>query len=134
MKTALIYEKATLLVMVLVCALFAGCGMGEEDEGWRTSKSVDGAADHLSDAFVDSNNNLKKHAKDASEAMRKKKYRSALISLQEIKLSGEVGSAKEGMAVRDSLVNLEEELIYAIENGDPNAQKTYDLLKKINRN
>ena len=69
-----------------------------------------------------------------SNAMHKKKYRTALISLQEIKLSGEVGSAKEGMAVRDSLVNLEEELIYAIENGDKNAQKTYDLLKRVNRN
>jgi hypothetical protein len=117
-----------------VCVLWMGCGMGEKDEGWRTSDSVDGAADHLSDAFNDSSDNLKKHAKEASNAMHKKKYRTALISLQEIKLSGEVGSAKEGMAVRDSLVNLEEELIYAIENGDKNAQKTYDLLKRVNRN
>ena len=76
--------------------------MGEKDEGWRTSDSVDGAADHLSDAFNESSNNLKKHANEASKAMQKKKYRSALISLQEIKLSGEVESAKEGMAVRDS--------------------------------
>ena len=121
-------------ILTGVCVLWMGCGMGEKDEGWRTSDSVDGAADHLSDAFNDSSDNLKKHAKEASNAMHKKKYRTALISLQEIKLSGEVGSAKEGMAVRDSLVNLEEELIYAIENGDKNAQKTYDLLKRVNRN
>ena len=73
-------------------------------------------------------------AKAASEAMRKKKYRDALISLQEIKLSGKVKDVNEGIAVRDSLINLEQELIYAMEDGDPNAAKAYQLLKRVNQN
>jgi len=121
------------MLVLLLSAVLSGCG-GGEDGGLQSSKSVDGAADHLADAFSDSNAALKKHAKEASDAMRKKKYRTALISIQEIKLSGQVSSVKEGAAVRDSLVNLEEELIYAIEDGDPNAAKTYELLKRINRN
>jgi len=134
MKRAKTPGEISVFILIAACAFLMGCGTGEKDEGWRTSDSVDGAANHLNDAFADSSSNLKKHATEASNAMQKKKYRSALISLQEIKLSGEVESAKEGMAVRDSLVNLEEELIYAIENGDKNAQKTYDLLKRVNRN
>lgn len=134
MKRAKTLGEISVFILIAACAFLMGCGKGEKDEGWRTSDSVDGAANHLNDAFADSSSNLKKHATEASNAMQKKKYRSALISLQEIKLSGEVESAKEGMAVRDSLVNLEEELIYAIENGDKNAQKTYDLLKRVNRN
>ena len=66
--------------------------------------------------------------------MRKKKYRDALISLQEIKLSGKVKDVNEGIAVRDSLINLEQELIYAMEDGDPNAAKAYQLLKRVNQN
>lgn len=66
--------------------------------------------------------------------MRKKKYRDALIALQEIKQSGKVKDVNEGIAVRDSLINLEQELIYAMEDGDPNAEKAYQLLKRVNRN
>ena len=60
--------------------------------------------------------------------------RDALISLQEIKLSGKVKDVNEGIAVRDSLINLEQELIYAMEDGDPNAAKAYQLLKRVNQN
>lgn len=120
-------------VVMLVCVLWVGCG--DSDDGkLHSSKSVDEAADYLGDAFSDSNAKLKGHAKEASEHMKKKRYRKALISIQEIKLSGEVSTMQEGAAVRDSLVNLEEELIYAIESGDKNAQAAYDLLKRVNRN
>jgi len=32
------------------------------------------------------------------------------------------------------LINLEQELIYAMEDGDPNAAKAYQLLKRVNQN
>lgn len=131
-----------LLNMKIPCAwilsilLFAlpGCGDGSDDGGIRNSQNVEGAADHLSEAFANSDSALQKHAKSASEAMRKKKYRDALIALQEIKQSGKVKDVNEGIAVRDSLINLEQELIYAMEDGDPNAEKAYQLLKRVNRN
>lgn len=118
---------------VIFCVWPVGCG--DSDDGkLHSSESVDEAADYLSDAFSDANAKLKGHAVEASEHMKKKRYRKALISIQEIKLSGQVSTVKEGAAVRDSLVNLEEELIYAIESGDKNAQQAYDLLKRVNRN
>jgi len=118
---------------VILCLWGVGCG--DSDDGkLHSSKSVDEAADYLSDAFSGSNAKLQGHAKEASEHMKKKRYRKALISIQEIKLSGEVSTMKEGAAVRDSLINLEEELIYAIQSGDKNAQQAYDLLKRVNRN
>ena len=109
------------------------CGGDGDDGRIRNSQNVDGAADHLSEAFAGSDSALQKHAKAASEAMRKK-TRDALISLQEIKLSGKVKDVNEGIAVRDSLINLEQELIYAMEDGDPNAAKAYQLLKRVNQN
>ncbi len=128
-----IKQWAGYCVAVLLCVWAVGCG--DSDDGkLHSSKSVDEAADYLGDAFSNSNAKLKGHAKEASEHMKKKRYRKALISIQEIKLSGEVSTMQEGAAVRDSLVNLEEELIYAIESGDKNAQAAYDLLKRVNRN
>ena len=73
MKRAETLKAINFYILTGVCVLWMGCGMGEKDEGWRTSDSVDGAADHLSDAFDESSNNLKKHAKEASNAMHKKK-------------------------------------------------------------
>ena len=119
---------------ILSIAFFSACGGDGDDGRIRNSQNVDGAADHLSEAFAGSDSSLQKHAKAASEAMRKKKYRDALISLQEIKLSGKVKDVNEGIAVRDSLINLEQELIYAMEDGDPNAAKAYQLLKRVNLN
>lgn len=120
-------------VAILLCFWAVGCG--DSDDGkLHSSESVDEAADYLSDSFANSNSKLKKHARDASENMKKKKYRAALISIQEIKLSGEVSTLQEGAAVRDSLINLEEELIYAIQSGDKNAQQAYNLLKRVNQN
>ena len=120
--------------LILSIAFLSACGGDGDDGRIRNSQNVDGAADHLSEAFAGSDSALQKHAKAASEAMRKKKYRDALISLQEIKLSGKVKDVNEGIAVRDSLINLEQELIYAMEDGDPNAAKAYQLLKRVNQN
>jgi hypothetical protein len=122
------------LLSLSIFLLMAGCDADGDSGSLRNSQSVDGAADHLTDAFDGSSAKLKKHAQAASDAMRKKKYKSALISIQEIKLSGQVGSVSEGVAVRDSLINLEQELIGAMEDGDPNAAKSYQLLKRINQN
>ncbi|MBT5927739.1 MAG: hypothetical protein HOH33_14085 [Verrucomicrobia bacterium] len=131
LKAISIFKRHVSLTLLM---LAMGCGGGSEGGGLRNSKTVEGAADHLVEAFDGSSVQLKKHARSASESMRKGKYRAALISIQEIKLSGEVAHFEEGAAVRDSLVNLEEELIYGMENGDPNAAKTYELLKRVNRN
>lgn len=127
------YSKIKLLGICLFLSV-AMVGCGESDDGLlRQSKSVDGAADHLSDAFKGADSESLKNAGIASAAIKKGQFQKALYAIETIKAKPDV-SFDQGVAINDSLINLERELIYRVEDGDPKAIAAYELLKRINRN
>lgn len=70
----------------------------------------------------------------ASEALREGNYEKAVVALQTTRQSATPLTFDQGMAVQNSLISLEQHLINAAANGDANAQRAYDLLKKSKRN
>jgi hypothetical protein len=69
----------------------------------------------------------------ASSALREGEYEKAVVALQVSRSSPNL-TVDQGMAVHNSMVALEANLIQAAANGDANAQRAYDLLKKSKRN
>ena len=119
-------------ITLFVSLLLVACG--DTDDGHiRTSKSPEAAADHLSDAFSGADSDSMKNASIASKAIKKGQFQKALYAIETIKAKPDV-SFDQGVAINDSLVNLERELIYRAEDGDKKAIAAYELLKRINRN
>ncbi len=110
----------------------AACG-GSDDGNIRTSKTPEAAADHLSEAFAGADSDSMKHADIASKAIKKGQFQKALYAIETIKAKPDV-NFDQGVAINDSLINLEQELIYRAEDGDKKAIAAYELLKRINRN
>lgn len=116
-----------------ILASLALIGCGSDDGAIRHSSDPQEAADHLSDAFAGADAEARKTAGIASDAIKKGQYQKALYAIETIKKRPDV-NFDQGVAVRDSLVNLEEELIYRMRDGDPKAKQAYQLLKRINQN
>ncbi len=117
---------------LIIALVVIGCG-GSDDGLLRTSSNPEEAADHLSDAFDGADQDSQKNASIASQAIKKGQFQKALYAIETIKAKPDV-SFDQGVAINDSLVNLERELIYRVEDGDPKAIAAYELLKRINRN
>lgn len=122
----------TVLSTTAICGLLVACG-SSDDGHIRKSSTPEGAADHLTDAFADADAATRKNANIASEAIKKGQFQKALVAIETIKKQPEA-TFDQGVAVNDSLVNLERELIYRAEDGDKKAIQAYELLKRINRN
>ena len=123
---------ATTLGAVVLSGILMGCG-ASDDGSIRQSTSSEGAADHLADAFANADSESKKNAGIASEAIRKGQFQKALYAIETIKKKPDV-DFDQGVAINDSLVNLERELIYRAEDGDKKAIAAYELLQRLHRN
>lgn len=111
--------------------LASGCG-GSGD-GASAPVTPKQAAAQIDDAFTSAEPELKQNMHAASEALREGQFEKAVVALQVTRGSTNL-SLDQGMAVHNSLVALEQNLINAAANGDANAQRAYDLLKRSKRN
>ncbi len=91
------------------------------------------AAAKMDDSFANADASTKKNVTAASEAMKRGEYEKAIVSLQNVRGSQNL-TMQQGMAVQRSVVSMESELISAMEAGDENARRAYQLLKQMNRN
>lgn len=125
------------LLAALCCTLLVS-GCGREDpapqKGSRSAASAKPkeAAAQLETVFASAPVEAKDNANIASEALRVADYEKAVVSLQVIKEQGNL-TLDQGMAIHNSMVSLESKLITAIAQGDENAKRAYDLLKKSKR-
>ena len=117
---------STALLLVL-----AGCSKSPGNDV-PTASTPKAAASQLDQVFTSANVEVKNDAKVASEALRTADYEKAIESLQALKARQNL-TFEQGMAVYNSTVSLEGRLIAAMEAGDPNAKRAYDLLKKSRR-
>ncbi len=120
--------------LFLALLILAGCGKPEGDQSVTATppKPVE-AATQLQKAFVTANPEIKSTADTASAAMEAANYEQAIQSLQVIKARQNL-TIEQGMAVYNSERSLEARLIAAMEAGDPNAKRAYEMLKKTRRN
>jgi hypothetical protein len=119
------------LSAVLILVL-GGCSKSDGDSGKITTTTPKEAASQLERAFANSNPDAKKNADIVSEALRKGDYEKAVVSLQAIR-SGSNITLEQGVAIHGSVVALEGKLVTAMESGDENAKKAYELLKQFKR-
>jgi len=121
---------------LLVCLglVTGGCSKSEKASvPTATPPEPKEAATQLQQAFVSSAPEIKQTATVASQAMQTANYEQAIQSLQTIKARENL-TVEQGMAVYNSERALEARLINAMMNGDPNAKRAYEQLKKSRRN
>lgn len=104
-------------------------GPGSEDFTPATPKQ---AAAQVEQVFQQAQPEIKQAAVTAADAMRTGDFERAVVSLEVIR-HREGLTLQQGMAIHNSMVNLEAQLINRIEAGDANAKRAYELLKKSKR-
>ena len=121
-----------MLAAVLVLQFFWGCSKSRE-EIIPTAKTPEQAASGLDKTFAGAPPAVKENVTAVSEALRKRDYEKAVVTLHSVQQAPGI-TLQQGMAIHDSSVLLERELINAIERGDPRAKAAYELLKRSRRN
>jgi len=109
-----------------------GCSKSTSDSGVTVSSPKE-AASQIQEAFANANAEVKNNAEVASQALRTADYEKAIQSLEAMKARQNL-TFEQGMAVHNSMISLEARLIAAMDSGDPNAKRAYELLKKSRRN
>ena len=116
--------------IVLLPALLCGCGGGGDEAEVMTPAE---AAGHLDEAFAGAEPEVQQTLQVATEALREGHYEQAVVALEVTRGSTNL-TLEQGMAVHESMVALEQNLLNAAAAGDVNARRAYDLLKKAKRN
>lgn len=111
--------------------LLTGCGKG--DSGAIEVTTPKEAASTLEQAFHQAPDPVQDEVHQVSEAMRRGEYDRAVMSLQAVKEQSNV-TLEQGMAVHGAMVSMEAQLIQAIQSGDQNAARAYELLRALKRN
>jgi hypothetical protein len=122
-------------MLVTLMALSGGCSKSSDAENVPTAAppKPPEAASQLQEAFVSAPPEVKQSAQAASEALRTANYEQAVQSLQTMRVRQGL-TPEQGMAIYNSQRSLEARLIAAMEAGDPNAKRAYEMLKKSRRN
>jgi hypothetical protein len=121
------------VVGTVALVFLQGCGKSDQATGAAVPRNPQEAASQLQTVFAKAAPDLKQTADTASNAMRKGDYERAVVALQVIR-SGTNVSFEQGLAVHNSVVAMERQLINAAEAGDQNAKRAYKILKELKRN
>lgn len=113
-----------------VLLLVPGCG--QRDDGRIEAATPKEAASSLDKAFQDAPAPVQDSVHLVSDAMRRGEYDQAVLSLQAVKEQSSV-TLDQGMAVHGAIVSMESQLIQAIQAGDANAARAYELLRAMKR-
>lgn len=118
------------LACAAALALAAGCGKSGEDAAVLTPVQ---AARSLDEHFAEAPPEVRQTVRVASEALREGNAEKAVVALQTARTQPTL-TLDQGLAVHNSLVALEHQLIAAADAGDENAKRAYELLKRLKRN
>lgn len=120
--------------MIVLALGLTACG-SKTDDGGAAAQPLQPkqAATQLQQAFVGSTPEVKTTVETASEALRKAEYETAVQSLYAVRARPNL-TLEQGIAIHNSMVSLEANLIRGVESGDPNAKRAYETLKKLRRN
>lgn len=123
------WRQSDLSLCALTFALaLSGCGKSDDDAA--PPRNTKEAASQLQQAFQPAAPPIKQSADAAAEAMQKGDYEKAVVSLQVARSSPNV-SLQQGLAIHNSALAMEAELVKRMDAGDPNARRAYELLKRM---
>lgn len=111
---------------------FTGCSKSPDAEAGM-ARTPEQAASQVDQAFSSADAKMKELASATSEALRKNEYENAVVSIQTIRANQEI-TDDQRMAIYSSSVSLEAKLISAMQAGDKNAERAYQLLKALKKN
>jgi len=122
-----------LAVLGVAGPLLVGCSKSSESAEMSVPENPAEAATQVEQVFQTAPPELQKAVQVASEGLREGDLEKAALSLQALR-STENLTFEQGMAVHNSMVALEAEIVAAMQAGDPQAKQAYERLKKIKRN
>jgi hypothetical protein len=125
--------SAGISALIAVATLvFCGCGKTPDAKAGLAG-TPEQAASQIEQAFAAADTRTKDLATAVSEALRKNDYENAVVSLQTIRANNGI-TPEQRTAIYGSAVTLEARLISAMQSGDKNAERAYELLKTLKRN
>lgn len=122
------------LSLTLALTLFVGCGGSgsKEEADAKLPETPKQAATQIEQTFASAPAETQNAAQAAAEAIVAKEYEKAVVSLEVLRKQP-ASTPDQGMAVHGYMVQLEGQLIQAMEAGDPKARAAYELLKNLKR-
>ena len=121
---------------LLVCLLLAAGGCDKSKEQTEAPSAAppkpQAAATELQHAFVNARPEVQKPAQEAAQALQSANYEQAIKSLETVRVRPGL-TPEQNMAIHNSSRSLEARLIAAMEAGDPNAKRAYEMLKQSRR-
>ncbi|MBM3840304.1 MAG: hypothetical protein FJ398_20545 [Verrucomicrobia bacterium] len=124
--------KTPSILAALAAALIV-CGCSKSGDAVPQANTPEQAAAGLDQTFATAPPEVRNNVSAASEALRKGDYEKAVVTLHQAQKAEGV-TLQQGIAIHNSSVLLEGELIKAIERGDPRAKAAYELLRRSKRN
>jgi hypothetical protein len=123
----------TLAALGLTAALLLpglGCRKSSADLDVKAPRSTKEAAAQLEAAFANEDAETKAQASQAAAALRQGQYEKAVVTLQAMR-ARQAGTLKEGLAVHNSLVSLEVAIVEAMDGGNQDAKRAFQLLRQL---
>ncbi|MBI2948414.1 MAG: hypothetical protein HYY23_12285 [Verrucomicrobia bacterium] len=124
--------KTSSILAALATALMAG-GCSKSGDAVPAANTPEQAAASLDQTFAGAPPAVRDNVAAASDALRRRDYEKAVVTLHQAQKAEGV-TLQQGIAIHNSSVLLEGELIKGIERGDPRAKAAYELLRRSKRN
>jgi uncharacterized protein YicC (UPF0701 family) len=123
----------TLVALGLAAALLLpglGCRKSSTEPDLKAPRSTKEAAAQLEATFANEDAETKAQASQAAAALRQGQYEKAILTLQTMR-ARQGASLKQGLAVHNSLVSLEVAIVEAMDAGNQDAKRAYQLLRQL---
>ena len=126
-------NSQTLLSLFFILLIFIGCGDGNIEEALNADTTDESASDLIS-FFENADPNLKKLAKNASDALDQDNYAVAVQSINQLRANGARLTTEQFMVISEAGVNIQNAMIEASEKGDKKAQTILNMQSAGRRN
>lgn len=107
-----------------------GCRKSDTDLDLKVPRSTKEAATRLEAAFANEDAETKTQASQAAAALRQGQYEKAVVTLMAMR-ARPTGTLQQGLAVHNSLVSLEVTIVEAMDGGNQDAKRAYQLLRQL---
>ena len=126
-------NSQNLLSLFFILSISIGCG-GENIEEALNADTTDESASDLISFFENADPNLKKLAKNASDALDQDNYAVAVQSINQLRANGARLTTEQFMVISEAGVNIQNAMIEAAEKGDKKAQTILNMQSAGRRN
>ena len=126
-------NSKNLFSLFFILLIFIGCGGGNIEEALNADTADESASDLIS-FFENADPNLKKLAKNASDALDQDNYAVAVQSINQLRANGARLTTEQFMVISEAGVNIQNAMIEAAEKGDKKAQTILNMQSAGRRN